>query len=466
MAVLSRVSPECGRIGRVRDNAHHRSEMRGEGTAPALAVLAVFAFLALAAPFARAQPAAASRPDARPDFAPAVQLSPFEVVAKDDRSYQAANTLAATRTNMAIRDLPLAINVVTEQFMADRALFDLTQALDAIPGTARANSDFIPQVNIRGFDSLHAMRNGVRGIAMPDMTSVARVEVIKGPGAVIYGWTQPGGVINYITKNPSPVRRSTVRLSAGSDHLLRAELDTTGPVDRAGSFNYRLGVTRYAVENGERERSLDRVAVAPMVQWNPFPGTRVTIRYSHTQDAIQPAEGLALKPAGAVNRGGDPSYFYFFNGLDATRNPQWVTSVGPDFILESPSSYRNFKTTIWELEATQRLNGAMDLRFNLAWHRRTHTGIREAGTSLLNPWVQAAAIAQLGGYNSWNLDGTRGDPFPAAQFAYELAGRGHNVPAGDPLADTRLLDGEPYVFDPGVRTLQYVDGVSGWRRVT
>jgi hypothetical protein len=91
----------------------------------------------------------------------------------------------------------MQINVVTEQLMADRALFDLNQVLDVTPGTARTGGEFLPLVNIRGFTSLHAMRNGVRGVTMPDMTSIARVETIKGPAALIYGWTNPGGVINY-----------------------------------------------------------------------------------------------------------------------------------------------------------------------------------------------------------------------------------------------------------------------------
>jgi outer membrane receptor protein involved in Fe transport len=395
-----------------------------------------------------------------------VTLSPFEVVAEDDRSYQATNTLGATRTNVAIRDLPMQMNVVTEQLMVDRALFDLDQVLDVMPGTARTFNEFIPQVNIRGFDSSAAMRNGVRGLTTPDMNSIARVETLKGPAALLYGQTQPGGVINYITKNPSPQKKASVRLSTGSNELYRAELDATGPLNQAKTFNYRLGVTYYSVEKGERQRSLDRVSVAPMVQWKPFQHTSVVVRYSYTHDDIRPAEGLALKPTGAVNRGGDPSYFYPFNNLDPVDVPQWVDQAGPGFIKDSPSSYRDYKPVVWELEATQRLNAAMDLRVNFAYHRRARSSIREGGTGLLNPWTQAnPTIAQLGGSNSWNLDNTRGDPFPEARFTYEFIGRGTNPAVGDPLADTRLLNGQPYAASPSVSTLAYVPGVTGWRRV-
>ena len=395
----------------------------------------------------------------------AVILSPFEVNADNDRGYQAANTLGATRTNVAIRDLPMQINVVTEQLMVDRALFDLDQVLDVIPGTARTFNEFVPQANIRGFDSSAAMRNGVRGLTTPDMNSIARVETLKGPAALLYGQTQPGGVINYITKNPSPQKKTTLRLSAGTDGLFRSEFDNTGPLNAAKTFNYRLGATYYTVDKGERQRSLERVAIAPMLQWKPFQHTSVVVRYSNTHDNIRPAEGLALKPTGALNRGGDPSYFAAFGLVDAVDTPQWVDDVGPGFIKDSPSSYRDYKPAIWELEATQRLNANMDLRFNLAYHRRARSSIREGGTGLINPWTQTApTLASLGGLNSWNLDSTRGDPFPEARHLYEFIGRGGIAATGDPLADTRLLNGQPYRYDPNVATLQYTPGKSGWRR--
>ncbi|HEY1111135.1 MAG TPA: TonB-dependent receptor plug domain-containing protein, partial [Opitutaceae bacterium] len=148
---------------------------------PALATLLAGASLSIQAQTAPApSPTEAAKPKAAAaTTAPvatteeAIQLSPFQVVGEDDRTYQAANTLGATRTNVAIRDLPMQINVVTEQLMVDRALFDLEQVLDVMPGTARTFNEFIPQVNIRGFDSSAAMRNGVRGLTTPDTNSIA-----------------------------------------------------------------------------------------------------------------------------------------------------------------------------------------------------------------------------------------------------------------------------------------------------
>ena len=138
-----------------------------------------------------------------------------------------------------------------------------------------------------------------------------------------------------------------------------------------------------------------------MLQWKPFAATSIVVRYSNTHDNIRPAEGLALKPTGALNRGGDPSYFAAFGLVDPADTPQWVDAVGPGFIKDSPSSYRDYKPAVWELEATQRLNSKMDLRFNFAYHRRARSSIREGGPA--STGMQRRPPSRASALNSWNL---------------------------------------------------------------
>ena len=437
-------------------------------------LLACLFSLLLAPPSLPAQTVAPSSNPGKdaPNESNVVTLSPFEVTSDNDNGYQAANTLAATRTNTPIRDLPMHINVLNEQLMTDRAIFDLDQALDALPGTARVFDEYVPKANIRGFNSSAAMRNGVRSLTTPDTSSIERVEVVKGPAALIYGQTQPGGVINYITKNPSSIRSNKLSLSAGSNQLFRAEIESTGPLNASKTLNYRVGATYYHTDNGERQRTLNRYAIAPMLQWKPTDSTNIVVRYSQTHDWIRPAEGLAQKPGGALNRGGDASRFTYIPelGLDPADNPVWVADVSRDFYKDSPASFRDYKPRILELEAHQRLNDHMDLRFNFALHERKRQSVREGGTGLINPWTFSAAnIPKVGGLgdglNGWNLDGTPGDPFPEAAYVYGLYGR-NGVPSTgiDPLSDTRLIDGVPYSDSIGAGTLAYIPGVSGWRR--
>src|SRR5690606_444480 len=58
-----------------------------------------------------------------------IQLSPFEVNTDQDVGYLAANTLAGSRFNTALRDTPAAISVMTPEFLSDIGAFSVSEAL-------------------------------------------------------------------------------------------------------------------------------------------------------------------------------------------------------------------------------------------------------------------------------------------------------------------------------------------------
>jgi iron complex outermembrane receptor protein len=78
-------------------------------------LLATSALVLLTSVSLRAQATAGATPSKAVIPDESVELSPFEVTSERDDGYQAANTLGATRTNVAIRDLPMQMNVVNEQ---------------------------------------------------------------------------------------------------------------------------------------------------------------------------------------------------------------------------------------------------------------------------------------------------------------------------------------------------------------
>ena len=52
---------------------------------------------------------------------PPVELSPFEVVAEGDVSYQAANTTSGSRVNSRLKDTPASVSAFTPEFLSDIA---------------------------------------------------------------------------------------------------------------------------------------------------------------------------------------------------------------------------------------------------------------------------------------------------------------------------------------------------------
>src|SRR5690606_33516714 len=68
----------------------------------------------------------------------------------------------------------------------------------------RPGNESTPQgaFTMRGFAVNTLMRNGVFRYISYNLDNIERVEVVKGPAAVFFGQGYPGGVVNYVTKQP------------------------------------------------------------------------------------------------------------------------------------------------------------------------------------------------------------------------------------------------------------------------
>jgi outer membrane receptor protein involved in Fe transport len=166
-----------------------------------------------------AQPSQASAPAAaQPSVAPSVvdkdvvALSPFEVKSDKDYGYLKTNSATATRIGMEIQKIPLSISVLSEDFIKDTGMREIQ---DVMRYTASASGDTRQGVKppgnsatpsgtftLRGFPVSSRLRNGLNRFSYYNMDTVDRIEVIKGPAAVFFGQGFPGGVINYVTKQP------------------------------------------------------------------------------------------------------------------------------------------------------------------------------------------------------------------------------------------------------------------------
>ena len=82
----------------------------------------------------------------------------------------------------------------------------------------------------------------MRGFAPVDPISIDRVEIIKGPSSFFGGQVQPGGFINYVTKQPSGKKFTTLRQSFGSYDTYRTEVENSGALQfgQSKKIDYRI----------------------------------------------------------------------------------------------------------------------------------------------------------------------------------------------------------------------------------
>ena len=179
-------------------------------------------FSIVAAGTAGAQTSAPSKDDP-------IILNPFDVTAAPSKGYMATNTISGTAMNTPLKDVPMAINVITAEFLADSLVGSFERALDynsAITQTGRLplNNRTDPFA-IRGFRNRNTLVDGVIAGDFIPPQMIDRIEVVKGPNT-LYGQSDPGGLINVISKRPQGRNRLSLRLSAGDHGLFGADFDS------------------------------------------------------------------------------------------------------------------------------------------------------------------------------------------------------------------------------------------------
>ena len=134
---------------------------------------------------------------------------------------------ASKRARNAV-DAPTSVSLIgAEELQSDNSV-SLNESLEYVPGVNMVGG----QVNIRGssgysrgtgsrvlmlidgFPALSADNADVKWDAIP-IDQIARVEIIKGAGSALYGTGALGGIINVITRNPSPDPETHFRFLGG-----------------------------------------------------------------------------------------------------------------------------------------------------------------------------------------------------------------------------------------------------------
>jgi TonB-dependent siderophore receptor len=265
------------------------------------AAAALAAILAAAGPASAQQTAAAATKDVAKDD-PANEEPPRYEESVDVQGELPAVPVwdvAGMKTPLPLQSTPVSVSVVS------RKLFESQDAVvmgDALRNAAGVNvqSGFgvFDYFVVRGFDSLSSGLVLTDSVAEPESTfyplyNLRQVEVLKGPGAFLYGGNPLAGAVQLVRKQPLSARFADLDFSYGKFDTWDGSVDANA-ARSDGSLAFRFNGL-YRDSDGYRDdKPNSLLGVNPALTWRPDADTHLTASFEYVRSRFQPDTGLPL----------------------------------------------------------------------------------------------------------------------------------------------------------------------------
>lgn len=264
--------------------------------------------LALAAVLSGQAQTVAPQSSAPPDGE--VHLLDEFVVTTEIGTYAEESAGTATKTSTLLKDVPMSVSVMNHAFISDLRAERLSDVYQYVTGLSYNDTSVSSGFSIRGFASSSNVKNiqidGLPGLASRFGTqptaNIERVEVLKGPAAILYGYMEPGGLVNIVTKKPQARARTEVYTSfktyasdisgLGVDNGYSVLFDTTGPITADRKLRYRLIAEYEDVESFRNDRWSRNFYVMPSLMYAWSPHTHLTVGIEFLKEKRAADEGL------------------------------------------------------------------------------------------------------------------------------------------------------------------------------
>jgi Outer membrane receptor for monomeric catechols len=217
--------------------------------------------------------------------------------------YRAADAISAVRVRAALIDTPSSISVLTRDHIDDLAPTRIFDVARYVAGVQEGRGiQFQDRMILRGFES-----NGQRTVdnfLQPDDADnideviIERIEISKGPNAILSPAGAPGGSINVITKSPLYRRQRSITAQLGLFDAQKLSFDLTDALSPDSPFAYRLvGSFQDSRRYWSKDARLRNRVVAPMLSYRFSHDTRLTLKFVAADHWIFREPLLILHPA-------------------------------------------------------------------------------------------------------------------------------------------------------------------------
>ncbi|WP_329847777.1 ferric-rhodotorulic acid/ferric-coprogen receptor FhuE [Stenotrophomonas sepilia] len=265
-----------------------------------------------------------------------------KVVVKGERAegYSVRRTSAGTRFDLAPREIPQSISIISHQRIEDQNLDDIIDVLANTTGVTSTQSDserteFYARgfyIDAYQFDGLptQMVQNWSYGDSGLDLALYDRVEVVRGATGLLSGAGNPSASVNLIRKHADSAELAgSVSVNVGSWGRTRTTVDVGSALNASGSVRGRV-IGSYLDTNGQMDRYNQRKTLGyAVIDADLTPDTQLSVGYDYQQ-----------KRANGATWGGFPMWY----ADGSPTNYPTSFNPSPDWTYWDTTSKRGFAT--------------------------------------------------------------------------------------------------------------------------
>ncbi|PRZ27959.1 TonB-dependent siderophore receptor [Flavobacterium granuli] len=195
-------------------------------------------------------------------------------------------------------DLPQSIQIVSHHVIEQQQAIRLSDVIKNVNGVYVGSARGGAQESFwsRGYDmsSNNMFKNGFRfnNGSIPEVSSLERIEVLKGSAALLFGNVAPGGILNMVTKKPSFRKGGELSMQMGSNAFYKPSVDIYGPLNKTIAYRFTG-----SYENSESFRDVvkkERYYINPSVLFKASDKTEIILQGDYLHDNWTPDFGTAI----------------------------------------------------------------------------------------------------------------------------------------------------------------------------
>lgn len=252
------------------------------------------------------------------------------------------------KTKQAVKDIPQAVTVVTEQLMHDKNADSLKEALRNVAGitfNAGEGGRIGDNINLRGYSAVGDLyMDNIRDYAQytRETFNFEQIDVLKGASSMLFGRGSTGGVINQVSKVAKPVDSNEISLTGGSNDYKRATVD----LNKAVTDNVAIRLNAMSTDAGSFRNGVksNRLGIAPTITIGAGTQDELSLAYYYLKSKATPDYGVPYvrSASDGISRPLNVpiSRFYGMSDVDYEKSTTGIATATYTHLFSNDSSIR------------------------------------------------------------------------------------------------------------------------------